>query len=108
MYHFSYDGNVGYKLGINQVKLIWSLELESIPKLIWNSEDILFPKLRQNSIKVNSVSWGRGIKLNILMFSSAASIGNEIIKESLLFKILLKLRKSMCEGTVHLKSSVGR
>lgn len=46
------------------------------------------------------MSWGRGI--NILMSSSAASIGNEIIKKSLLFKILLKLRKTICEGTVHL------
>lgn len=53
-------------------------------------------------MKVNSVSSGRGIKPNILMFSSAASSGNEIIKKSLLFKIWLKLRKSMCEGTVHL------
>lgn len=35
-------------------------------------------------MKVNSMSWGRGINLNILMFSSAASIGNEIIKKSLI------------------------
>lgn len=46
------------------------------------------------------MSWRRGI--NILMSSGAASIGNEIIKKSLLFKIFLKLRKTICEGTVHL------